>query len=123
MANPNDQENSQLPAPRFDNDIVTMRFARREVVMHPVTSSELDDIASTGLSHSLNLALFGISMGGLIGFGTALATGQIIEVKVFASFTALTAVTLMSSILFGVRSCLDYKKAKAKIREITSGRL
>lgn len=81
---------------------------------------EIDAIA--GLSASVNLALFGISFGALVAFAITLLTVHINEVSTLAAFVALTAVSTLASMFFGIRGALDHRSASKKLKEIRQER-
>jgi hypothetical protein len=95
---------------------LTVRYARRTITMHTVTSVELDTVAS--LSNSIHLTFFGISMGALIAFVIVISTVEINNATQHATFIALLAVSVLSVFYFGVRAVSDYRSAKRKVREI-----
>jgi hypothetical protein len=118
----------KLPLPQTDQQIVlsstpvplTVQYLPRTVMVHPVTTNELDAVAS--LSNSLNLTFFGISFGSTTAFGIVLSTSVIGDPKVYAAYVALLAVSFIGSGYFGIRGILDYRAAKKKLEEIKSGR-
>lgn len=81
--------------------------------MYYVTESELDEIASG--ANAINLALFGISVGGLISFGSVLATIAVNEPKQYAAFVALAALSGMCTIYFGIKSYADHRANRKKL--------
>jgi hypothetical protein len=81
-----------------------------------ISTSELDAVASSG--NSVHMGLLGISGGALIGFATTLATVTITDAMTFAAFVALTAVSAMFSLLFGVRAVTDYRATSRRVKEL-----
>lgn len=60
--------------------------------MHSVTGPELDMVAS--LSNSIHLAFFGICIGAFISLAIVLSLTPIADPKLYASYVALTAVSV-----------------------------
>lgn len=97
---------------------VTVEFAPRTLRMHLVAESELDTIAS--LSNSIHIGFAGASVGSLIAFGIVLATVQLTDPLLHASFVGLTWISGVFTIYFGVRAYLDYRASKEKLNQLKS---
>lgn len=95
---------------------ITVSYRRRNLTMCHVTETELDTVAS--LSNSVNLAFFGVTFGSVLAFGITVATVEIPDPATKAIFSALTFVSGVGALYFGVRSAVDYKAAKAKLAEL-----
>jgi len=100
---------------------LTIRYAPREMVMHTLSGPELDAVASTGLSNSVNMAFFGIATGSAVAFSIVLMTVPILEPKTYAAVVGLAWISGFTSLLFGIRAGIDYRKTKAKLRELKTG--
>jgi hypothetical protein len=99
---------------------LTVHYAPRTVMMHSLTETELDGVAS--IHNSVHLTFFGVCVGGLMAFGIALATLSIADPKTYAAFVALFAICILGSSYFGVRGVIDYREARRRLREIKAGR-
>jgi len=95
---------------------ITVNYRRRKLTMCHVTETELDAIAS--LSNSVNMTFFGITFGALISFGITIVTVPIQSEVASAMFSGLTFASLVGTLYFGVRSVIDYRAAKAKLKEL-----
>ena len=84
--------------------------------MLTVSEAELDAVAAP--EGSIHFGLLGMSFGSLTGFGTTLATVDITNPKIFSAFVALTAVSVISSINFGVRAFMDHRASRRRLREL-----
>jgi len=89
--------------------------------MHTLSGPELDAVASTGLSNSVNMAFFGIATGSAVAFSIVLMTVPILEPKTYAAVVGLAWISGFTSLLFGIRAGIDYRKTKAKLRELKTG--
>ena len=100
---------------------VTIRFSRRVLRMHQVAETELGSLVSMG--NSLNRTFFGITVGALIGFGTAVLTVDIADPVRHATFVGLAWASGIFALYFGIRAILDHRALRAKLREIKSGNI
>lgn len=87
--------------------------------MHPVSSTELDTVAS--LSNSIHLTFFGLCAGSAITFAVVLTTATPTSDKVFAGYIAALITASVLGLYFGIRGIRDYIAAKNKIKEIKGG--
>jgi hypothetical protein len=97
---------------------ITISYSRRTVKMHHVTQTELEAMASLG--NSVNLAFLGISVGSLVAFVITLATVDIANPAKYASFVGLMWISAVASLYFAVRSLIDARSAKRRLREIVN---
>jgi len=84
--------------------------------MHRLTTQELDDFLSANTG--VHFGFFGLALGAMVSFGITLLTGQIQAPRVFASFVALTAVSLIFTVFFGARTLIEYKRVKKRVEDI-----
>ena len=87
---------------------VTVQYTARTVMVHTVTSTELDTVAS--LSNSL------------IAFWTVLTTTKITDSFTHAVYVALLAVSAVGAAYFGIRAIIDYRESRRKLKEIKCGK-
>lgn len=95
---------------------ITVEYAPRTLRMHIVAESELDAIAS--LSNSIHIGFVGASIGSLIAFGIVLATVQLTDPLLHATFVGLTWISGVFTVYFGVRAYLDYRASKEKLNQL-----
>jgi len=88
--------------------------------MYSVTDNELDSLQDSGLSATVDVALFTLSCGILATLLVTLSTVEISEARIFASYIAAAIVSALATIFFGLRSKVAWRNAKAKLREIKS---
>lgn len=98
---------------------LTVEFVPRNLKMINISTSELDAVAS--LSPSVHMGFLGMSLGGLVAFGIVLGTVEIMNPSMYATFVALTAVSAVFTLYFGVRAGLDSYAARKKLRELKEG--
>jgi hypothetical protein len=109
----------QLPLDRFDTapQPLTIQYAKRSVVMLTVTKDELESVS--GLGGSLYLAFFGICLGALVSFSIVLSTTSIASPFAFAAYVALTAISAIGTLLFGVKSIQEYRACRRRLKQLT----
>ena len=86
--------------------------------MYSVTDPELNSIRESGLSATVDLALFTLCAGSLITLIVTLSTVNINDAKIFSAYVAASIVSGIFSLWFGMRACIAWKNAKAKLKEI-----
>lgn len=98
---------------------VTMTFMPREVRMHYVSETELDDLKSGWASPSL--ALFGVTFGAAV---TAVVTILTVEMsaQLFAGFVGAAIATTCLTVLFGVQAVREYRALTRRVNEIKATR-
>jgi len=101
---------SSVPQP------LTVQYATRKVMVHTLTSAELDGVASLG--NSLNLTFFGLCAGALIAFGIVLSTGSPANPITHATYVALTSVSAMGTLYFGIKAIIDYRESSRKLKAL-----
>lgn len=99
---------------------LTVQYAPRTVMVHPVTGQELDTIAA--LSNSVHLSFFGLCAGAATAFAIVLSTSDTSNAVTHASYLALFAVSTVGTIYFGVRALIDYRASRRKLEEIKRGK-
>ena len=99
---------------------LTVQYAPRSVTMHPVSSTELDIVASLG--NSVHLTFFGLCAGAAIAFGVVLTTANVTNPITHAEYVAALIVSGVLSLYFGIRGAIDYKAAKRKLKDIKYGK-
>lgn len=104
---------SPIPTP------ITVEYVSRSMRMIPVSSDELDTVAS--LSNSINLAFFCLCVGAAIAFGIVLTTTSVPDPKVYASYVALLGASLIGTAFFGTKALSDFRAAKKKLGEMKRG--
>jgi hypothetical protein len=90
-----------------------------EIVMYNVSEPELEALASG--SHSIHLVFFGISLGALIAFAITIITAQL-EVRLFATFIALLAVSILATAYFSVKTITDIRANNRRLNHIKQRR-
>jgi hypothetical protein len=90
----------------------------RKIHMYSVTDTELNSLQDSGLSATIDVALFTLSVGVFSTSIVTISTVDISDAKVFASYIAAAIVTALSTIYFGLRSRAAWRNAKNKLREI-----
>jgi len=95
---------------------LTIKYAARSVVMLTISRDELDSVS--GLGSSVYLTFFGMSVGALISFAIVLSTTKIESPYAFAAYVALTAVAVIGTLLFGVKSVHEYRVCKRRLRQL-----
>ena len=88
-----------------------------EVVMYNLSEHELDTLASGGTS--LHVVFFGITVGAFIPFLITCLTVPLAD-RLFATFVALTAVSFILAVYFGLRTCIEIRENKAHLGRIKS---
>ena len=96
-----------------------LTVAARSITMHSLSGTELDAVAS--LSNLINLTFFGICSGSTISFSIVLGTGSGLSASVHSDYVALTAVSALGTIYFGIRGLMDYIRSKREIQRIKRG--
>lgn len=89
--------------------------------MYTVTDDELNSLRDSGLSATVDVALFTLSAGALVTLGATLSTVLITDSHTFAGFVAATIVCAISTIWFGAKSVIAIRSARIKLREIKGG--
>jgi hypothetical protein len=102
-----------------DSMPLTVEYAPRVLTMHTLTEVELDTVA--GLSNSVHLAFLGISAGAFVAFVITLATVAIEDPRTAATLSALTGLSAVLSLYFGVRAITDFRSSRQKLAEIKRG--
>jgi len=87
--------------------------------MHQISGTEIDAIA--GIGNSIHLTFFGISLGSLVSLGGVLLATPPSDPRKYATLAALTALSFVLSIVFGINAWLGYRKAATRICEIKAG--
>ena len=96
---------------------LTIQYAKRSVIMLTVTREELYSVS--GLGGSLYLGFFGICLGGLIAFAVVLTTTTISSPITYGSYVALTGVSALGSLFFGIKSIQEYIGCKRRLKRLT----
>lgn len=96
---------------------LTIQYARRSVVMLTVSKDELMSVS--GLGGSIYLAFFGTCLGALISFAIVLSSATIANPYTFAAYIALTGVSAIGALFFGIRSIQEYRDCRKRLRQLT----
>jgi uncharacterized protein YacL len=92
-----------------------------EIVMYNVSEPELDALVKGASSNSIHLAFLGISIGAFLAFGIVLLTVQL-DTKLFATFIALLAVSILSLAYFGIRTAIEIGNNNKRFNQIKQRR-
>ena len=99
--------------------LTTITYTNRNINMLTLSSGELDAVASRG--GSLHLTLFGLCFGALISFSIVLTTADGLSVLAHSEYVALTGVSAIGSLYFGIRGVSDHLTAKRELKRIKAG--
>ena len=99
---------------------ITVAVVPRHVEVYQLLGEELDAIA--GGTHSIQLTLFGISIGALVTRAITLGTGQVTSALAFAGFVGASVAAFGLSTLFGLLARRDWRRHQALIRNIKQER-
>lgn len=91
---------------------------QRKIHMHTLTDPELNSLQESGLSATVDLALFALSVGILVSAVITLSTVDISNPKIYATYVAASIVTGLLSLWFGIRAFIGIKNARTKLKEI-----
>lgn len=91
----------------------------RELHMHSLTDTELDDFAAG--YNSIHLIFFSLCLGALIPFVTTLFSVDLSD-RTFAVFVSLTTVSFILAVYFGVRALIDRRRIIRRINKIRGSR-
>lgn len=86
--------------------------------MYSLTDPELNSLQESGLSATVDLSLFALSIGIFITAIVTLSTVDIINPKIYAAYVAAMIVTGLFSLWFGARAFIALKDARTKLKEI-----
>src|SRR5690348_11598342 len=100
------------------DDSVIIAYRKRKLIMHYIFESELKTLGTFNLQAGIHIGLFGVGLGSFITFLITLLTVALPSPTMFASFLALTVVSGIASVYFGVRTAIDIREAKRQINEI-----
>ena len=87
--------------------------------MYKITDTEIDELCSEYTS--IDFGLFTLCIGVLIAFVVALVTAQTSD-KVFAAFIAITFVSFLGSLFFGLRTLRVKRKVQERAKQIKESR-
>ena len=90
--------------------------------MYSVTANELDSLQDSGLSATVDLALFTLCFGILATLLVTVSTVDISDAKMHAAFVACLLVSGLASVYFGARAGLAWKSARGKLKELKGER-
>ncbi len=110
-----EEPGERMPAPTSDDLQLTLRFRPRVVDVYYLTTAELRELASLGVS--LHLTFFGVSAGAAVAFVIALLTATL-DNRTNATFVALLAVSLIGMAYFAVRALLDWRARERIVRSV-----
>ena len=105
---------SPVPVP------LTVEYVPRSMRMIPISSHELDNVASLG--NSIHLTFFGLCAGAAIAFAIVLTTGNVTDPMTHAGYIAVLIASGVLSLYFGIRGVIDYRAAKRKLSDIKCGK-
>ncbi len=88
----------------------------RKLHMYQVTEAELGTIQEVGQRFSLEISFFALLFGALITLLITLTTVSISDPKMYSSYVAVTIISALGSLYFGIRAIIDYRNAKKKIK-------
>jgi len=97
---------------------ITIDYAPRHLVMYHLTESDIDGIAAGGDFVNLFLAFFGICFGSFVSLGGILLSTPVDSSKKYAVIVALTVLSLIGALVFGILGCVVYRGQKKKIADI-----
>lgn|GEM_PF-3688376 len=86
--------------------------------MYYVFDQELDTLGSASAQASLHLAFFGVSIGAAITLAITLGTVEIGSPRAYAAFWGAFLLSVVSTLYFGIRAALDFRRSRRQIREI-----
>ena len=84
-----------------------------------LTVSKDELLSVSGLGGSIYLAFFGICLGALVSFGIVLTTTPVSSPFAFASYVALTGVSTIGTLLFGIKSVQEYRGCQRRLKQLT----
>lgn len=105
-------------SPAMSSDVQLIEHGR-DIHMFRITDVELD--ALTTSHHSLNLFFFSLCLGALIVFVITLVTIALPD-RTFATFIALTVLSVLLGIYFGLKALGERRQINRGIRQIRESR-
>jgi hypothetical protein len=104
--------------PETPDSPITISFRRRDVETFYVFDHELATIGSASAQSALHNTLFGAGFGAAISLWVTVFTVEIKNPNTYATFWALSIVSTIMAIYFGIRSFIDFRQAKKQITAI-----
>jgi hypothetical protein len=99
---------------------LTVGYVQRSLLVHQLSSYELDAVASSG--GSLHLTFFGLCTGAAITFAVVLTTANVTNAKTYGAYVGALTITGVLAVYFGIRGVIDYHAAKKRLNDIKRGK-
>jgi hypothetical protein len=99
---------------------LTIQYTQRSLTMLPVSTTELDAIASLG--SSVHLTFFGLCAGAALTCAVVLTTVTITNPITYGGYVGALIFSGVLGIYFGIRGVVDHRASKRKLRDIKSGK-
>ncbi len=90
----------------------------RTLHMYSLTDPELNSLQESGLSATVDLSLFALSIGIFVSLVVTVSTVDINNPKIYAAYVGGSIFTGLLSLWFGVRAFIGVKSARRKLGEI-----
>lgn len=100
---------------------VTVVAKRRQLNVYSVTEDELENLYSAGNYKTLDVGLFSLCIGILVTLVVTMATIDIADARLFATFSASSVVMLIASLFFAFRSVVAWRSANRRLQDIKRG--
>jgi hypothetical protein len=105
-----------VPAGAPGAGALEIEWVPSKLKMIQISSGELDAVLSS--SASIHIGFLGISLGGLVSLGSTLATVPIADPSTYAAFVALTGLSVILSIYFGLRAGFGHWAYRKRLKAL-----